>query len=128
MPGMHGPKTANMAFQEADVIISVGARFDDRVTGHVGSFAPKAKIIHLDIDPAAISKIVRVDIPVVGDAKNILAALNKLVSRARAVRMERADQEMEERQPVFVQELGQDDQAAVCDRGAVSFDKRQETF
>jgi acetolactate synthase-1/2/3 large subunit len=79
MPGMHGSKTANMAFQEADVIVSVGARFDDRVTGHVGSFAPKAKIIHLDIDPAAISKIVRVDIPVVGDAKNILAALNKLL-------------------------------------------------
>jgi acetolactate synthase-1/2/3 large subunit len=77
MPGMHGSKTANLAFQEADVIISVGARFDDRVTGHVGSFAPKAKIIHLDIDPAAISKIVRVDIPVVGDAKNILTALNK---------------------------------------------------
>jgi acetolactate synthase-1/2/3 large subunit len=79
MPGMHGSKTANMAFQEADVIISVGVRFDDRVTGHVGSFAPKAKIIHLDIDPAAISKIVRVDIPVVGDAKHILAALNKLI-------------------------------------------------
>jgi acetolactate synthase I/II/III large subunit len=80
MPGMHGSKAANMAFQEADVIVSVGARFDDRVTGHVGSFAPKAKIIHLDIDPAAISKIVRVDIPVVGDAKNILTALNALVS------------------------------------------------
>jgi acetolactate synthase-1/2/3 large subunit len=80
MPGMHGSKTANLAFQEADLIISVGARFDDRVTGHVGSFAPKAKIIHLDIDPAAISKIVRVDIPVVGDAKNVLAALNKLVA------------------------------------------------
>jgi acetolactate synthase-1/2/3 large subunit len=80
MPGMHGSKTANLAFQEADVIISVGARFDDRVTGHVGSFAPKAKIIHLDIDPAAISKIVRVDIPVVGDAKNILEAINKAVA------------------------------------------------
>jgi acetolactate synthase-1/2/3 large subunit len=85
MPGMHGSKTANMAFQEADLIISVGARFDDRVTGHVGSFAPKAKIIHLDIDPAAISKIVRVDIPVVGDAKNVLTALNKIVApRARS--------------------------------------------
>jgi len=80
MPGMHGSKAANLAFQEADVIISVGARFDDRVTGHVGSFAPKAKIIHLDIDPAAISKIVRVDIPVVGDAKNILTALVKAVA------------------------------------------------
>jgi len=80
MPGMHGSKAANLAFQEADLIISVGARFDDRVTGHVGSFAPKAKIIHLDIDPTTISKIVRVDIPVVGDAKNILTALNKAVS------------------------------------------------
>jgi acetolactate synthase-1/2/3 large subunit len=80
MPGMHGSKTANTAIQEADVIIAVGARFDDRVTGHVGSFAPKAKIIHLDIDPAAISKIVRVDVPVVGDAKNILAALNKAIT------------------------------------------------
>jgi acetolactate synthase-1/2/3 large subunit len=80
MPGMHGSKAANMAFQEADVIVSVGARFDDRVTGHVGSFAPKAKIIHLDIDPAVISKIVRVDVPVVGDAKNILTVLNKVVA------------------------------------------------
>jgi acetolactate synthase-1/2/3 large subunit len=80
MPGMHGSKAANLAFQNADVIISVGARFDDRVTGHVGSFAPNAKVIHLDIDPAAISKIIRVDIPVVGDAKNILTALNKAIS------------------------------------------------
>ena len=80
MPGMHGSCAANNALQETDCIISVGVRFDDRVTGHVGSFAPKAKIIHLDIDPATISKIVKVDIPVVGDAKNILAALNKIVA------------------------------------------------
>lgn len=80
MPGMHGSRAANNALQETDCIISVGVRFDDRVTGHVGSFAPKAKIIHLDIDPATISKIVKVDIPVVGDAKNILAALNKIVA------------------------------------------------
>jgi len=80
MPGMHGSKTANLALQESDVIISVGARFDDRVTGHVASFAPKAKIIHLDIDPAAISKIIHVDVPVVGDAKNILTSLNKIVT------------------------------------------------
>ena len=79
MPGMHGSKTANTALQETDCIISIGARFDDRVTGHVGSFAPKAKIIHIDIDPATISKIVKVDIPVVGDAKSILTALNKIV-------------------------------------------------
>ena len=79
MPGMHGSRTANNALQETDCIISVGVRFDDRVTGHVGSFAPKAKIIHLDIDPATISKIVKVAIPVVGDAKNILIALNKIL-------------------------------------------------
>ena len=80
MPGMHGSRAANHALQETDCIISIGVRFDDRVTGHVGSFAPKAKIIHLDIDPATISKIVKVDIPVVGDAKNILTALNAIVS------------------------------------------------
>jgi len=79
MPGMHGSKAANVALQNADCIISVGARFDDRVTGHVASFAPHAKIVHLDIDPATISKIIKVDIPVVGDAKNILTELNKVV-------------------------------------------------
>jgi acetolactate synthase-1/2/3 large subunit len=79
MPGMHGSKAANFALQESDLIISAGARFDDRVTGHVAKFAPNARIIHMDIDPAAISKIIRVDIPVVGDAKNVLASLNKAV-------------------------------------------------
>lgn len=76
MPGMHGSRAANMTLQSTDLIISVGARFDDRVTGHVESFAPHARIIHMDIDPAAISKIIKVDIPVVGDAKNILQQLN----------------------------------------------------
>ena len=83
MPGMHGSKTANFAFQECDLIISVGARFDDRVTGYVPKFAPNASIIHIDIDPAAISKIIKVDIPVVGDAKNILTVLvEKVKERA----------------------------------------------
>jgi acetolactate synthase I/II/III large subunit len=79
MPGMHGSKTANTAIQECDLLISIGARFDDRVTGYVAKFAPEASIIHMDIDPAAISKIIQVDIPVVGDAKSILADLNKIV-------------------------------------------------
>ncbi len=79
MPGMHGSKTANYALQECDLLISIGARFDDRVTGYVAKFAPKASIIHMDIDPAAISKIIKVDIPVVGDAKNILTSLLPLV-------------------------------------------------
>jgi acetolactate synthase-1/2/3 large subunit len=79
MPGMHGTKAANYALQNTDLIISIGVRFDDRVTGNVEKFAPYAKIIHMDIDPAAISKIIKVDIPVVGDAKNILNELNKIV-------------------------------------------------
>lgn len=79
MPGMHGAKAANFALQECDLIISAGVRFDDRVTGYVAKFAPEASVIHMDIDPAAISKIIKVDIPVVGDAKNILGRLNKLV-------------------------------------------------
>ena len=80
MPGMHGSKAANFALQQTDLIISVGCRFDDRVTGHVASFAPHARIIHMDIDPAAISKIIKVDIPVVGDARIILESLTKMVA------------------------------------------------
>jgi acetolactate synthase-1/2/3 large subunit len=80
MPGMHGSKAANYSLQNCDLIISIGARFDDRVTGNVEKFASNAKIIHMDIDPAAISKIIKVDIPVVGDAKNILTSLTPLVN------------------------------------------------
>ena len=79
MLGMHGSAYANYAVQESDLLIAVGARFDDRVTGKVKTFAPNAKIIHIDIDPASISKNVHVDIPVVGDAKVILGALVKEV-------------------------------------------------
>ncbi|MFA6175818.1 MAG: thiamine pyrophosphate-binding protein, partial [Phycisphaerae bacterium] len=73
MLGMHGSAYANYAVQESDLLIAVGARFDDRVTGKLKTFAPNAKIIHIDIDPSSISKNVHVDIPVVGDAKFILA-------------------------------------------------------
>jgi acetolactate synthase-1/2/3 large subunit len=79
MLGMHGTAYANYAVQECDLLIAVGARFDDRVTGKLKTFAPNAKIIHVDIDPASISKNVSVDIPVVGDAKFILAELIKEV-------------------------------------------------
>lgn len=75
MPGMHGTKYANYALTEADLILAVGVRFDDRVTGKISEFAPKARIIHIDIDPAEIGKNVRVDVPIVGDAKNVLSAL-----------------------------------------------------
>jgi acetolactate synthase-1/2/3 large subunit len=77
MLGMHGSAYANYAVQECDLLIAVGARFDDRVTGKVKSFAPHSKVIHIDIDPASIAKNVRADIPVVGDAKEILAELVK---------------------------------------------------
>ncbi len=77
MLGMHGTYTANMAVSECDLLISVGARFDDRVTGKLDAFAPKAKIIHIDIDPTSISKNVKVDIPIVADCKCALTAMNK---------------------------------------------------
>ncbi len=79
MLGMHGSAYANYAVQECDLLIAIGARFDDRITGKLATFAPNAKIIHVDIDPASISKNVRVDIPVVGDAKEILNAMIKEV-------------------------------------------------
>lgn len=75
MLGMHGTAYANHAIMESDLIIAVGARFDDRVTGRLDAFAPGAKIIHIDIDPSSISKNVKVDVPIVGDAKNILGEL-----------------------------------------------------
>ena len=77
--GMHGAAAANYAVQESDCLIAVGARFDDRVTGNVATFAPHAKIIHIDIDPTSISKNVEVDIPVVGDAKDILARMLEFI-------------------------------------------------
>ncbi|MGD0821640.1 MAG: biosynthetic-type acetolactate synthase large subunit [Desulfomonilia bacterium] len=73
MLGMHGTYAANMAVTETDCLIAIGARFDDRVTGKTDEFAPKAKIIHIDIDPTSISKNVRVDLPVVGDCGNVLS-------------------------------------------------------
>ncbi|MBM3245186.1 MAG: biosynthetic-type acetolactate synthase large subunit [Candidatus Omnitrophica bacterium] len=75
MLGMHGTGYANHAITASDLIIAVGARFDDRVTGRLDAFAPKAKVIHIDIDPSSISKNIRVDIPIVGDARNILGEL-----------------------------------------------------
>ena len=79
MLGMHGTAYANYAVQESDLLIAVGARFDDRITGDIKKFAPHARIIHVDIDPCSISKNIRVDIPVVGDARDILEGLLKLV-------------------------------------------------
>ncbi len=79
MLGMHGSEYANYAVHHCDLLIAVGARFDDRVTGHLASFAPNAKVIHIDIDPAEISKNVHAHIPIVGDAKMVLQELLKHV-------------------------------------------------
>jgi acetolactate synthase-1/2/3 large subunit len=85
MLGMHGMAYANMAVDATDLIIAIGMRFDDRATAKVSAFAPHAKIIHIDIDPAEIGKNVRVDVPIVGDAKAVLQELNKLVISARHI-------------------------------------------
>jgi acetolactate synthase I/II/III large subunit len=77
MLGMHGTRAANYAMDNADLIVAVGARFDDRITGKLSEFAPRAKFIHIDIDPAEISKNVPAHIPIVGDAKQVLAKLSK---------------------------------------------------
>ncbi len=79
MLGMHGTYEANMAMHHCDVLIAIGARFDDRVTGDLEQFCPEAKIIHIDIDPSAISKNVPVDVPIVGGVRNVLGEFNRLL-------------------------------------------------
>lgn len=80
MPGMHGTVPAVFAMQKSDLLITLGARFDDRVTGKLDSFAPEAKVIHIDVDPAEISKIRFADVPIVGDLRYVLPELNELLS------------------------------------------------
>jgi acetolactate synthase I/II/III large subunit len=82
MLGMHGTRTANYAMDEADLIVAIGARFDDRITGKLSEFAPRAKFIHIDVDPAEISKNIPAHIPIVGDAKRVL---EKLIIEYRAL-------------------------------------------
>ncbi|TXN30075.1 acetolactate synthase large subunit [Lacisediminihabitans profunda] len=82
MPGMHGTVPAVLAIQESDLLISLGARFDDRVTGKPSEFAPNAKVVHVDIDPAEISKIRVADVPIVGDAKDVIADLTVAFAQA----------------------------------------------
>ena len=82
MPGMHGTVPAVLALQESDLIVSLGARFDDRVTGNTSLFAPDAKIVHVDVDPAEISKIRVADVPIVGDAKDVIVDLTAAFQEA----------------------------------------------
>ena len=82
MPGMHGVAYANLALDRTDLIVSLGSRFDDRVTGRVSAFAPRAKIIHVDVDPSVIGQNVRTHVPIVGDVRRVLRALNQEVAPA----------------------------------------------
>jgi len=82
--GMHGTYYANMAVTNTDLLVAVGARFDDRVTGKIATFAPDAKIIHVDVDPTSIRKNVRVDLPIVGDVKDVLGKMVNVVKREEA--------------------------------------------
>jgi len=90
MLGMHGTYEANMAMHESDVIIAIGARFDDRVTGKLDEFCPYAKIIHIDIDPASIAKTVKVDIPIVGEVKSVLKDMLALIKESEIKANEKA--------------------------------------
>ena len=83
MLGMHGTYEANMAMHNCDVLIAIGARFDDRVTGDLEKFCPYAKIIHIDVDPSSIAKNVPVDIPIVGDVKHVLKDLNEILKNTK---------------------------------------------
>ena len=84
MPGMHGSYAANMAMSNADLLIALGVRFDDRVTGRLAAFAPHAKVIHVDIDPAEVGKNRTPDVPIVGDVKRVLVKLTKLIAESPA--------------------------------------------
>jgi len=92
MPGMHGTVPAVLALQEADLIVALGARFDDRVTGKTSLFAPHAAIVHVDVDPAEISKIRTADVPIVGDAKDVIADLTSALKAVPAAERAPLDQ------------------------------------
>jgi acetolactate synthase-1/2/3 large subunit len=82
MLGMHGTYEANMSMHHCDVLIAIGARFDDRVTGNLEKFCPDATIVHVDVDPASISKNVKVDVPIVGDVKQVMTMFNQLLAKS----------------------------------------------
>jgi len=93
MLGMHGTYRANMAMYESDLVIAVGARFDDRVTGKVDEFVPNARIIHIDIDPTSIRKNIRVDVPIVGDVKHVLDDLIQVLKKSEMPLFDPAERE-----------------------------------
>jgi len=124
MLGMHGTYYANMAMTNTDVLVAIGARFDDRVTGKLTTFAPHAKIIHIDVDPTSIKKNVRVDLPIVGDVKGVLQRMIK-VAQAHPDKvatlkeaLERGDRRLEGQASADLQACCIRNQAPVCHREA----------
>ncbi|MCM3715065.1 acetolactate synthase large subunit [Alkalihalobacillus oceani] len=108
MAGMHGTYTANMAIHEADLLISIGARFDDRLTGNLDHFAPEARVVHIDIDPAEIGKNIETEIPVVGDAKQALQMLlEEKTEPADTSEWRRHLQKMAQEYPLWYKEDGE---------------------
>ncbi len=103
MLGMHGLYCANVSISEADLIIALGTRFDDRVTGNIKKFCPKAKFIHVDIDPAEISKNIKISIPIVGDVKYVLAKLNQLVEPKKETEWIKRITELKQKNPLQYQ-------------------------
>ena len=89
MLGMHGTYEANMAMHDCDVMINIGARFDDRITGRLDAFSPRSKKIHVDIDPSSIDKVVRVDVPIIGDCAYALEDMLR-VWKAKAPMLDKA--------------------------------------
>jgi acetolactate synthase-1/2/3 large subunit len=79
MLGMHGSYEANMAMHDCDLLIAVGARFDDRITGRLDKFSPDATVIHIDVDPSSISKNIKAHIPIIGDVKKVIKELSKRI-------------------------------------------------
>jgi len=110
MLGMHGTGCANRAVTECDLLIGLGVRFDDRATGKIESFAPHAKVIHVDIDPAEISKNIHADIPIVGDAKRVLADLNEEMKSHEAPDTEDWRETLDEWEEKYPMEYEQDDE------------------
>jgi acetolactate synthase-1/2/3 large subunit len=100
MPGMHGRVAANYALMECDLLIGIGTRFDDRVTGHLDSFARSARIAHIDIDPSEIGKTLRTDIPIVGDVKNVLTELLAVVQPRKPDKWNRRTSAWKEKNPL----------------------------
>lgn len=100
--GMHGKYSANIAMQNCDVLVSCGARFDDRVTGNLATFSKKSKKIHIDIDPANIGKTVQVEVPVVGDVKSVLKEINASIKPAKHAPWRQKIQEWEDKHPLAI--------------------------